>query len=918
MLLTNNWAGAGWFSTSVFAPNAASDFNTDYAEAGDFDGDGWTDVIRMSSPSTAIDFCRNVGGTFPTCTRIFTSNQCRSEEFAIADFNNDGKQDLVVPYSTTTAVTCRTLLLLGRGNGGFTGYTSFLPPETEPTRAVAVGDVDKDGDVDILLGQDSNNPTRLYLNNWKNLDASGTCSRQIPDFTNKVYAANGKNYAMSNFTTDWSSARAFCQLYGYDLWQVDDQAEANFVRLDTTANFPRQQIWIGHYDPIPTNTVEENVGTFSGGASLLPVDRCTNEPNSQSEYCWQYDANSAGTPAYTSACTADTTCTQGNYFVCEHAPTVPACSGTWQFVNAQYGTGGQFPNVSGNVYDVQLVDIDKDNDLDAIVAVNQAAQQTKVLMNNGVGIFAADDGLRWPQNEQVRHERLHLVDVDFDGDMDVISRLSGFEVRVYINQLFTPGVPGQAPAGFSNETAVRWPSANGKDVRTDVVGLAIGDLDDDDLPDVYVVGQNKADRMVMNDGFEENLPWQNQNRVGVGKFRFNTYRALPERYYNARSSALGDFNHDGYMDIARCGYNETVSLWQNDGNGKFNDITLQAFPQPMKLNRCSINGLKAVDMNADGWTDIIVEPHWNGGSDCPAGTTGGISWTNCTFREHFINNARGAGQLPTFRNVAPTNMPYAVSNYTDSIDFVDVDHDGDLDWLWGIGGGSDARLFVNGGDVFNTGAPYGFEKTTDWLSGIGTRANITRMVQIDINGDVYPDLYVAVSGQNRVWRNEGGTRYSDVTVAYSNSISDTTRDVLVYDFNRDGTNDLMVLNNGLERYHSQEPNGKTFTDITATSLPGNSDNSYGGDVGDFDKDGFTDFYVANADDQNRMYLNLGTGRFQDLTANLPFDVHTSYDALVWDFDNDCDLDVYVMNGAGASGGEQDRIYINTLQDHCPP
>lgn len=909
LLLVNGWGtgGAGWFGAQTFAPNNGTGFNTDFAEPGDFDGDGWIDVIRMSSAYSEIQFCKNQGGTFPSCTEIFHRRyDCRAEEFAIGDMNNDSRQDIVIAFNTANNSACRTGMLLGRGDGTFRYYNSMFPTETEPTRAIDLGDVDKDGDLDVLLGHDSNNPTRLYYNNWANLDAAGTCTRAIPDFNNKVYAANGKTYAMSNFQTNWDSARAFCQIYGYDLAQLDDINEANFIRVDATTSFLRNEIWIGHFDPNRGNTTEDpNVGTFGGGE---PVDKCSGEPNNQADYCWYYTSNSAGTPAYTNSCTADITCTNNYYFICEHPPETPPCSITWAFVNAQYGAAGQFPNVSGNVYDVKLLDFDKDTDLDAIVAVNQAAQQTRVLMNNGTGIFAADDGMRWPQNEQVRHERLHPVDIDFDGDVDIISRLNGFAVRIYVNQLMTPGVPGTAPAGFANETPVRWASASGSDTRTDVTGIAIGDLDADDLPDVYIVGRQYSDRLVMNDGYEEGMPWIDANRVGIGEFRFATYRPLPERHYNGRDAALGDFDKDGNIDIARCGWHEYVSLWMNDGSGKFNDFTNDITFPGRKLTRCDYNGMTVVDLNKDGWDDIIVEPHYSSGNDCP----NGASWSTCVIREMWINNGNGVGAPPTFRNVASTNMPYSYT-YTTTIDFIDVDKDNDLDWLFGASSSTDSRLYANGGDVWNVGAPYGFDKTSDWLSGAGTRDNVTRFLPIDINDDQWTDLYVVRSGQNRVWRNENGTRFSDVTVAYSNSVSDTSRDALVHDFDKDGDEDIIVINDNTERYHLQETSG-VYTDVTATSLPMVNDNSLSGGVGDFDRDGYDDFYVANYDTQNRLYLNLGTGRFQDLTANLPWDQHLSYQVLVWDFDEDCDLDVYVLN----AGPDQDRMYINTLDFGCNP
>jgi hypothetical protein len=115
------------------------------------------------------------------------------------------------------------------------------------------------------------------------------------------------------------------------------------------------------------------------------------------------------------------------------------------------------------------------------------------------------------------------------------------------------------------------------------------------------------------------------------------------------------------------------------------------------------------------------------------------------------------------------------------------------------------------------------------------------------------------------------------------------------------------INSGVNRYLFRQAN--IFADITASAFVNPvSDESPGADTGDLDLDPneYKDFIVANNNQQNRMYINLGGTSFLDLTANLPWDQMRSYDTFLFDVDGDGDLDIYWVNQ------DQDRIYINTI------
>ena len=108
----------------------------------------------------------------------------------------------------------------------------------------------------------------------------------------------------------------------------------------------------------------------------------------------------------------------------------------------------------------------------------------------------------------------------------------------------------------------------------------------------------------------------------------------------------------------------------------------------------------------------------------------------------------------------------------------------------------------------------------------------------------------------------------------------------------------------------------TFTDVTATALPGLADSpgqeatppaySGGGTAGDCDGDGFADLYFTGAG-HDVLYRNRGDGTFEDITvaANLG-SAAAVRGAAFGDVDNDGDLDLYVTGWADA----RHFLYVN--------
>lgn len=378
-----------------------------------------------------------------------------------------------------------------------------------------------------------------------------------------------------------------------------------------------------------------------------------------------------------------------------------------------------------------------------------------------------------------------VADLDGDGDLDAFLA-NGFDMpnRVWINHRTDESVPS-LPFRF-NDSGQLLGAAHTNEVE-------LADLD----------GDGDLDAVTANLKEDPSIVWIND---GTGRFDAAAKLQEPQSAYDV---SLGDLDGDGDLDIFLTNREGPNRVWLNQGNGSF-------VLSEQQLGDSPSNRVALADFDRDGDLDA-----WIGNFDPHPDRI----WVN-----------DGKGRFEASSQQLGTGRNYAVNP-------VDVDGDGDLDVFTGTGREHANSLWLNDGKGI-------FTRDDQQLSG--TRASNGFTVG-DINGDGALDCFeTGWYEPDRVWLNDGNGTFKQLE---QTSFGLKTRRSFLADFDSDGDLDVAVGN------ESNLPNmvlvndGQGRFDRPAQWLGGSSTSSLA--AGDLDGDGDIDLFIANSHMQpNRVWLNV--------------------------------------------------------------
>ncbi len=678
--------GHGVFSDRTEANLPKNMDKTSMIAACDVDGDGDLDLVVGNEGSPDFLYLNDGKGKFKDATAgnlpVLAGD---TMSLACGDLDGDGRPDIVVgKYKFRYSEQNRVLLNTGKGR--FKDVTaSALPPLKDQTKAVLLGDVDRDGDLDLLVGNSKSNSysgqNRLYLNDGKGVFKDVTATH-LP-------AASDNTLAMV-------------------LADVDSDGDLDLIEADGSGK-----------DRLLLN---DGKGAFTDGTA----GRLPSYPYLGTTFALSTgDVDGDG----------DLDLFLGKVKFRGSMNLLLLNDGKGRFTDA---TRVLLPEGGGKTFGAAFADVDGDRDLDLITANSYIDY---LFLNDGKGKFTRMFACNLPPRSRDVHA-LCLGDLDGDGDLDIVS--GDFTVRdtVYFNDgngRFTEAPPSAMPGGATRPYA-----------------MVMGDFDGDGDPDL-VMGKYSQNTLYVNDG--------------RGNFTDVTSTHFPRASGDyTRSLAVGDVDGDGDPDLV-IGNGSKVSgaqnkLYLNDGKGKFTDKTSTNFPRV-------IDGSYALVLfDADGDKDL----------DLFVGNDSGLGEQN----RLYLNNGKGVFLDSTF------NLPQ-VKDRTYSAAAGDVDGDGDMDLVVGnrlsSSQGNQCRLYLNDGK--------GLFKDATGTMFPSTRSRTDALALVDLDGDGDLDLLASyfIAG-NRIFLNDGKGAFSPLKSADPFQDAEPARNFALGDLDGDGDIDVACAGTG--------------------------------------------------------------------------------------------------------------------------
>ena len=129
---------------------------------GDFDGDGDLDAAVANSDNEINLVYENTAGSFSTAPTNLGTDAANSRSIKAGDMDLDGDIDLVVGN--------RSSLLVWHRNDGTGTFSDAIPVNARTDRVwpIELVDLDGDGDLDIIEGQEANRVNRIHRNQAAN------------------------------------------------------------------------------------------------------------------------------------------------------------------------------------------------------------------------------------------------------------------------------------------------------------------------------------------------------------------------------------------------------------------------------------------------------------------------------------------------------------------------------------------------------------------------------------------------------------------------------------------------------------------------------------------------------------------------------------------------------------------------------
>ena len=384
----------------------------------DIEGDGDLDIVwangqGFSTQGVALAprvWVNNGSGVFvdETTTRVVgITGWTRGIE--AGDMDGDGDWDLILAQDFNK----KPILLKNNGSGVFTNVSAQLPTINLSSARAQFGDVDNDGDLDLIFNN------------------SGTVSRFSANGRPRIYLNDGTGM-FTDAPASWTPAANIAEQMDILFFDCDNDLDLDIYVGSRAAN---SQLWINN-----------GTGTYTKLAAGMPVGAAS----------YSYDSGDIDGDGDMDLIGVNSGAGNQELLL----KNANGLGTVWTTVSSSIT-----PNPSTDDNDSRFFDIDFDGDQDLIVG--SLGSTERIYQNNGLGVFAQAVGAITAVADSSMD--IKVVDVNDDGRVDVVTgqgESGGFSNKIYMN--VTGAVDNRAPVVKLTEQVVPAASMGPFHIRSEI------------------------------------------------------------------------------------------------------------------------------------------------------------------------------------------------------------------------------------------------------------------------------------------------------------------------------------------------------------------------------------------------------------------------------------------------------------------
>lgn len=527
----------------------------------DIDSDGFLDVYAQSQ--TTAGWRKNSGnGTFPSSFTIFTSGTGGPSIAIFKDMDGDNKPDLV---------TKAGYFIRWYKNDGTGVFTLKQTVESSAIgEKMAVGDIDTDGDQDIIYYYENGNSVQFRW--YKNTNGLGNFSSMAiianapPSPTGFAYNVDRHGIKMFDVDMDGKDDIVYRVFWLNNVVWRKNLGNATFGADNTITNNAKG---IKDFDFADfNNDGKADVYSLSSIDSKISWYQNLGTGSFSSQKALTYGLNGIN-----SICSGDI---DGDGDIDLLSTSTGDNKMSWYRNTDGLGTFNEQQIVINNstIYPMyaRLFDADNDGDNDFVVKYQYEVNyvtfyRISLFKNNGSGNFTEQIIANDLPKDVLG---LAVADIDNDGDLDLIAAYQQTSLMKFINN---GSGNFSSPVSFFS-IASKYP-------------LSLKALDMD----------NDGDFDVLATYIDKEIEWY-ENTDGLGNF--SATHIVVSQMHHASDATIEDIDGDGDIDVLFVNYFYNEAGWfQNNGNGTY---TKKLVPGTVNHSRSII----AYDVDGDGLKDIVT------------------------------------------------------------------------------------------------------------------------------------------------------------------------------------------------------------------------------------------------------------------------------------------------------------------------